>query len=162
MKVAIVGGAGKFAVDLLRKIYVDGRMRPIDLRLYDINETKLQAMGRIIDRANEASGAGVRYSLHTRPGDALDGAEHVISCFYVDFPVARMRDRAACNRHGVYPCEGETMTPGGLMASLRHLPILLDVCHEMERRCPDAFLQVINNPLARLCTGGTVTPGSAS
>lgn len=153
MKVTIVGGAGNFAVDLIRKIYADSRMRPIELRLYDINERKLEALGQVIDRANQETEAGLQYSLHTHLGDALSGVEHVISCFCVDFPVSRMRDREVCNRHGVYPCEGETMTPGGLMATLRHLPILLDVCREMEQRCPNAFLQVINNPLARLCDG---------
>lgn len=153
MKVAIVGGGGWFALDLIRKVFSDERMRPIDLRLHDINPRKLEAVGQIIDLANEATGAGVRYSLHTDLDEALQGVGHVISCFCVDHVPSRAADMAACNRHGVFPLEGETMTPGGLMNTLRHLPILLDVCRRMERLCPDAFLQIINNPLARLCDG---------
>jgi alpha-galactosidase len=153
VKVAVVGGAGWFSVDLIRRIYKE--RLPIELALYDVHAAKLEAVGATIELVSEATGHEVRYEICSELREALSGAGHVISSFCVDHVPARARDMEVCARYGVHPCEGETATPGGLMNTIRHLPILLEVCREMERECPDALLHVLNNPLNRLCYGVT-------
>jgi alpha-galactosidase len=35
--------------------------------------------------------------------------------------------------------------------AIRHVPVVLDICADMEKLCPDAWLIVENNPLAKIC-----------
>lgn len=46
---------------------------------------------------------------------------------------------------------GENGGPGGLAHTLRQVPALLAIAHDMERLCPDAWLINFTNPLPRLC-----------
>ena len=46
---------------------------------------------------------------------------------------------------------GENGGPGGLSHTLRQVPALLAIAHDMERLCPDAWLINFTNPLPRLC-----------
>ena len=40
----------------------------------------------------------------------------------------------------------ETTGAGGFAKALRSVPVILDICHDMERLCPDAFLINFANP----------------
>jgi alpha-galactosidase len=151
IKVAVVGGAGWFAIDLIRHIYKE--QLPIELSLFDVNAEKLDALDSALGLINSATGRNLRFRLCSSVHEALDNADHVISTFCVDHVLSRASDMAVCARYGVHPCEGETASPGGLMNTIRHLPILLDLCREMEEICPDALLHILNNPLNRLCYG---------
>ena len=45
----------------------------------------------------------------------------------------------------------DTLGIGGIMRGLRTIPVLLDMCHEMEELCPDVtFLQYVN-PMVMNC-----------
>ncbi len=151
VKVTVIGGASWFSIDFIRHIYRE--RLPIELALYDVHEAKLQAVGRSLELVSQATGHELRYELCSDLRQALRGASHVASSFAIDHVPARARDMEVCGRYGVRPLEGETASPGGLMNTLRHLPLLLTVCREMEQVCPHALLHVFNNPLTRLCYG---------
>jgi alpha-galactosidase len=61
----------------------------------------------------------------------------------VDFEVPR--------RFGLRQTIGDTLGVGGIMRGLRTIPVLLDVCRDMEELCPDALLLQYVNPMAMLC-----------
>ena len=61
----------------------------------------------------------------------------------VDFEVPK--------RFGVRQTIGDTLGVGGIMRGLRTIPVLLDVCRDMEEVCPDALLLNYVNPMAMLC-----------
>jgi alpha-galactosidase len=54
-------------------------------------------------------------------------------------------------RFGLRQTIGDTLGIGGIMRGLRTIPVLLDVCRDMEERCPDALLLQYVNPMAMLC-----------
>ena len=54
-------------------------------------------------------------------------------------------------KHGIKQVTGENGGPGGLFHSLRNIPPLLDIAHDMERFCPEAWLINFSNPMSRLC-----------
>ena len=54
-------------------------------------------------------------------------------------------------RFGVRQTIADTLGPGGIMRGLRTIPVLLDVCSDMEELCPDALLLQYVNPMAMLC-----------
>ena len=39
----------------------------------------------------------------------------------------------------------------GVFRALRTIPVMVDICHDMERYCPDAILLNYTNPMAMLC-----------
>ncbi len=54
-------------------------------------------------------------------------------------------------KYGVYQIVGDTCGPAGMMMALRTIPVYLDICREMERRCPEVIFLNHSNPMAVLC-----------
>ena len=54
-------------------------------------------------------------------------------------------------RFGLRQTIADTLGVGGIMRGLRTIPVLLDVCRDMEELCPDALLLQYVNPMAMLC-----------
>ncbi len=83
---------------------------------------------------------------------ALDGADYVITCFQVGgLHPATTVDFAVPTRYGVRQTIADTLGIGGIMRGLRTIPVLLDICRDMEELCPDALLLQYVNPMAMLC-----------
>ena len=54
-------------------------------------------------------------------------------------------------KYGLRQTIADTLGIGGIMRGLRTIPVLLDMCHDMEALCPDVtFLQYVN-PMAMNC-----------
>ena len=60
----------------------------------------------------------------------LQGADFVITQFRVGGLDARAKDESIPLRHGVIG--QETTGPGGFFKALRTIPVLLDICKDME------------------------------
>lgn len=151
MKVTVIGASGWYAFDLYRRAFVDARMRPIQLRIWNRNPETGEAVASILQYAREQSGISVDFDLIDDRREALRGTDFVLYAACVDYPRTRVQDTEACERHGVYPLEAETMTPGGLVNTFRHVPIALGVAHELEEVSPGAIVIPVSNPLARVC-----------
>jgi alpha-galactosidase len=54
-------------------------------------------------------------------------------------------------RYGLRQTIADTLGIGGIMRGLRTIPVLLDVCRDMEAVCPDAHLLNYVNPMAINC-----------
>ena len=61
----------------------------------------------------------------------------------VDFEVPK--------RYGLRQTIADTLGIGGIMRGLRTIPVLLDVCRDLEEVSPDALLLNYVNPMAMLC-----------
>jgi len=62
-------------------------------------------------------------------------------------------------RYGVYQSVGDTVGPGGLARGLRHIPFAVQVAREMEKRCPNAWMLNVTNPMTTICRGITRATG---
>ena len=173
-KIAIIGaGSTVFARNLIGDLLrfpalADG----IRLALMDVDAERLETSEVMARRLAEAHGAqaGVEATLDRRA--ALDGADYVITCFQVGgLHPGTMVDFIVPKRYGVRQTIADTLGIGGIMRGLRTIPVLLDVCRDMEEVCPGALLLQYVNPMAMLCwavaevspirTVGTVPLGSA-
>ena len=54
-------------------------------------------------------------------------------------------------KYGVDINVGDTRGPAGIFRALRTIPVMLDICRDLERLCPKAILLNYTNPLAMLC-----------
>jgi alpha-galactosidase len=112
-----------------------------------LHTSELMARGLVQARGRRAA---VEATLDRRA--ALDGADYVVTSFQVGgYRPATVVDFELPKRFGLRQTIGDTLGVGGIMRGLRTIPVLLDVCRDMEERCPDALLLQHVNPMAMLC-----------
>jgi alpha-galactosidase len=152
MKITLIGASGFYAFDVYRRVFSDEKMRPVEVRIWNRNPETGESIAEMLHIVRTQSGINdVDFQLFTDRKEALVGADYVLFSSCVDYPRVRMQDMEVCERFGLSPLEGETMTPGGLMNTFRHLPILIGVARELEEVSPDAWIIPVVNPLAREC-----------
>jgi alpha-galactosidase len=82
---------------------------------------------------------------------ALAGADYVVTSFQVGGLESTLIDFEIPKRYGLRQTIGDTLGVGGISRALRTIPVLLDVCRDIEELCPDALLLQYVNPMAMLC-----------
>ena len=87
--------------------------------------------------------------------DALADAEYVIVAFSVGGFATMRHDIEIPTRYGIRQTVGDSVGPGGISRALRSVPVLLEVARAMERRCPEAPMLNVSNPLTALCRAVT-------
>jgi alpha-galactosidase/6-phospho-beta-glucosidase family protein len=55
-------------------------------------------------------------------------------------------------QYGFQQVYGENGGPGGLFHSLRIIPPILEICEDIRKICPHAFVFNYSNPMSRICT----------
>lgn len=135
---------------LLDAIHCEG-LAGSTLILVDIDAERLEIMARLARRLNEVSGAGLIIEHTTDRCQALPGAEFVINSIAIDRNELWKLDWSIPLKHGIKQVLGENGGPGGLSHSLRNIPAILAICHDMERLCPEALFINFSNPESRVC-----------
>jgi len=80
--------------------------------------------------------------------EALADANYVIVTISVGGPKWTHYNRKIALKYGVNEGVGDTLGPGGVFYAARHVPPILDICHDMEELCPSAWLLNYTNPMA--------------
>jgi alpha-galactosidase len=120
--------------------------------LMDIDTERLEAAEVMAGRVAAAVGAAPRIEATLERRAALDGAGYVVTMFQVGgYHPATVTDFEVPKRFGLRQTIGDTVGIGGIMRGLRTIPVLLDLCRDMEELCPDAVLLQYVNPMAILC-----------
>jgi alpha-galactosidase len=121
------------------------------LALMDIDPERLRASELAVRNLIEAHGAGAEVETTLDRRRALDGADYVVTSFQVGGLDATRIDFEIPKRFGLRQTIADTLGVGGIARGLRTIPVLLDVCRDMEELCPDALLLQYVNPMAMLC-----------
>jgi alpha-galactosidase len=119
--------------------------------LMDLDHGSLATMEKLGVQIAERREIPLAVRVTTDLDEALDRAEYVVSAFSVGGFESMSHDIEVPARHGVRQPVGDSVGPGGISRSLRSIPVLLEVARAMERRCPDALLINVTNPLTALC-----------
>jgi 6-phospho-beta-glucosidase len=93
----------------------------------------------------KARGLDIAVSATTDRVAALEGCDAVLSSFRPGGFAARVHDERIPLEHGTIG--QETQGAGGFFMALRAIHVLKDVCAEMERVCPDAWIFNYTNPV---------------
>src|SRR5207237_791595 len=93
----------------------------------------------------KARGLDIAVSATTDRVAALDGCDAVLSSFRPGGFAARVHDERIPLEHGTIG--QETQGAGGFFMALRAIHVLKDVCAEVERVCPDAWIFNYTNPV---------------
>jgi alpha-galactosidase len=152
-KITFIGaGSTVFARNLLGDILTFPELAGSTISLFDIDPGRLQTSEVVAHRLAERLGVQPVIAATTDRARALDGADYVVSMFQVaGYRPGTVVDFEVPKRYGLRQTIADTLGIGGIMRGLRTIPVLLDLCREMEARCPHALFLNYVNPMAMNC-----------
>jgi len=150
-KITFIGaGSTMFARNLLCDIFSFPELRDITVTLEDPDEERLNITYKLASKIVEQEGFPAKIEKTTNQKEALKDANFVIIMFQVGGLEAYKIDKEIPLKYGIDQTVGDTLGPGGTFRGIRTIPILLDICRDMEEVCPDALLLNYANPMAAL------------
>jgi len=154
------GGSTHWTPRLLTDFANTASLQDAPVTLVDVDADSLPPMLDVADHlAKCRPGLGLSVSATTDLDAGLDGAEYVVTAFSVGGFASMRHDLEIPARYGVRQPVGDSVGPGGISRSLRSVPVLLGIARAVERRCPDALLLNVSNPLSALCRAVTRETG---
>lgn len=151
-KFAFIGaGSICFTRNLVRDILSFEAFRDCEIALMDIHEGRLASIKKVVDKIKEKGGYPVTVTTTTDRLKALEGADGVvITVLMGGYDVFRY-DIEIPKKYGVDINQGDTRGPAGIFRAMRTIPLMLDICRDIERVCPKAVVLNYTNPMAMLC-----------
>lgn len=147
IKVTVIGGGSSYTPELVEGLIKGYQDMPIsELWLVDIEEGKhkLEIVGNLAKRMVRKSGLPMEVHLTLDRRTAIKGADFVTTQMRVGLLEARKLDEHIPIFHGVIG--QETTGPGGMFKALRTIPVILDICRDIEELAPDAWMLNFTNP----------------
>lgn len=147
LKIAVIGGGSSYTPEIIEGFIQRYDQLPVDeIWLVDIEEgqEKLNIVGALAQRMVKKAGIPCKIILTLDRQAALKDASFVSTQFRVGQLEARIKDESIPLSKGMLG--QETNGVGGFAKALRTIPVILDICKDMERLCPDAFLINFTNP----------------
>ncbi|MDR2574853.1 MAG: alpha-galactosidase [Treponema sp.] len=151
-KFAFIGaGSFGFTRTLVRDILTYNAFKDAVIALMDIDETRLDYITRAVNKIIKAGNYGAKVISTRNRAEALEGADGVL-CTILNGDVDVWRyDIEIPKTYGVDINVGDTRGPAGIFRALRTIPVMLDICKDIEKYCPNAVFLNYTNPMAMLC-----------
>ena len=152
-KITFIGaGSTVFAKNLLGDILSFPELGDSKICLFDINEERLKTSEVVARRIAQTLGAPASIESTTDRARALEGASYAINMIQVGgYRPCTVTDFEIPKRYGLRQTIADTLGIGGIMRALRTIPVLIEMCHEMERVCPGVVHLNYVNPMAMNC-----------
>ena len=146
-------GAGSFGFTrgLVRDILTFPLLEDATLVLMDIDKERLHFAERAVKRIVEQGKYPAKVVATTDRKKALEGADAVLCTILAGGVRVWRYDIEIPKKYGVDTNIGDTRGVSGIFRALRTIPVMVDICKDMERYCPNAGLLNYTNPMAMLC-----------
>ncbi len=150
MKITMIGaGSVVFAKNLLGDILSHPELRGGEIALMDIDPERLRVAEIVAHRVAESVGAQPCITATTDRRAALDGADYAINMIQVGgYRPSTVIDFEIPKKYGLRQTIADTLGIGGIFRALRTIPVVLDMCRDMEQVCPDVLFLNYVNPMA--------------
>ncbi len=152
-KITFVGaGSTVFAKNLLGDILSYPELQDATISLHDIDPERLRTSEIVARKVATALGAQPTIETSLDRRRALDGSDYAITMIQVGgYKPSTVVDFEVPKQYGLRQTIADTLGIGGIMRGLRTIPVLLEMCHDMEELCPDVTLLQYVNPMAMNC-----------
>ena len=152
-KITVIGaGSASFGENTLSAIMRSKKLKGSTLALVDRNADSLDIVHRLANRLNVEWDAGFVITSHTDHKDALPDSQFVVNAIEVG---ARenlwQQDFEIPIKYGVRQPYAENGGPGGFAHAARNIGPIMQIAHDMEQACPDAWFVNFTNPMVRIC-----------
>ena len=118
--------------------------------LVDIDATRLDLACHVAERLIAQSGKRWTVRAATERRDLLAGSDFIVNAIEVAGLANVRHDFDIPMKYGINQCIGDTIGPGGIFKALRTGPAWLDILHDAERLCPQAWVLNYTNPMSIL------------
>ena len=147
IKLAVIGGGSSYTPELIEGVIQRIEALPVsEICLVDVEDgkEKLSIIEGLSRRMVEKAGLNIRVRATLNRREAIRDAHFVMTQFRVGGLKARARDERIPLKYNVIG--QETTGPGGFAKALRTVPVILDICKDIEELAPDAWLINFTNP----------------
>jgi len=151
-KIAFIGaGSFGFTRALVRDILSFPALADSTIALMDIDDERLSFIKTAVDKIVTVGNYPAKVIATKDRVEALKGADGVISTILVGGVQVWRTDIEIPKKYGVNINVGDTRGPAGIFRALRTIPVMLDICKDIERYCPEAIFLNYTNPMSILC-----------
>lgn len=151
-KIAFIGaGSFGFTRGLVRDILSFPAFADATIALMDIDPVRLAAIKKAIDKIVAAGRYPATVVATNSRAAALEGADGVVCTILAGGVQIWRHDIEIPKKYGVDINVGDTRGPAGIFRALRTIPVMVDICRDIERYCPQAIFLNYTNPMAMLC-----------
>jgi len=151
-KIAFIGaGSFLFTRNLARDILTYPAFDDCELALMDISEERLEPIYQAVSALVKLKGSKATVTATTNRIKALEGADGVLCTIMAGGVNVWRHDIEIPKKYGVDLNQGDTRGPAGIFRAMRTIPVLLDICRDVEKYCPKAIMLNYTNPMAMLC-----------
>ncbi|MGB9642435.1 MAG: alpha-galactosidase [Candidatus Ratteibacteria bacterium] len=151
-KICFIGaGSLGFTRGLVRDLLTFPLMRDAHITLMDIDKERLSFAKEAVDRIIELGKYPATVEATLDRKQALKGANAVLCTILVGGTNVWRYDIEIPKKYGVNINVGDTRGVAGIFRALRTIPVMLDICRDIEQLCPDAILLNYTNPMAMNC-----------
>jgi alpha-galactosidase len=156
-KITMIGaGSVVFAKNLLGDILSHPELGESEIALMDIDPERLRVAEIVAHRVAEATGARPTITATMDRRAALDGADYAVNMIQVGgYKPSTVIDFEIPKKYGMRQTIADTLGIGGIFRALRTIPVVLDMCRDMESVCPDVLFLNYVNPMA-MVTGAAL------
>ncbi|MDX1303380.1 6-phospho-beta-glucosidase [Photobacterium sp.] len=147
LKLAIIGGGSSYTPELVEGVLKRLDRLPVkEIHFVDIEpgQKKLDIIEALARRMVEKVGADITIKASLDRRAAIKDADFVMTQFRVGGLQARANDERIPLKYDVIG--QETTGPGGFAKALRTIPVILDICKDIEELAPNAWLLNFTNP----------------
>jgi alpha-galactosidase len=151
-KIAFIGaGSIVFTRNLCSDILLTPVLQDCTISLMDIDPVRLERSRKLVQAIIDRRGLAAHVEATMDQREAVKDARYVITTFQQGGLEAYALDIDIPCKYGIEQCVGDTLGPGGVFRGLRTIPVLLELCNEMDELAPDALLLNYVNPMAINC-----------
>ena len=152
-KIVVIGaGSLQFGLGSVGSVINSEVLTGSTVCLHDINEKNLNLVTQACQSAVEKKKLDFSIESSVDRKEALKNATFVINAIEIPPRFKLLRwDFEFPMMWGSTQITGENGGPGGFFHSLRVIPPILDICEDIQKICPNAFLINFSNPMSRIC-----------
>ena len=152
-KIVVIGaGSASFGENTLSALMRSKKLRGSTLALVDHNAGTLNIVSHLAERLNRAWNSNITISTHSHYLQALEGASFVVSAIEVGAREGLWKmDFEIPLKYGIRQPYAENGGPGGFAHAARNIGPVMQIAHDMEKICPDAWFINFTNPMIRIC-----------
>jgi len=147
-KIALIGAG---SVGFTRRLFTDilsfEALRETEFAFMDIDEERLDVSKKLADKLLEQENLPATVTATTDRREALDGADYVICTILAHGLPPFENEIKIPYKYGITQPVGDTLCVGGIFRALRTIPVLVDICRDMEEMCPEAWMLNYTNPM---------------
>ena len=148
----IGAGSLQFTSSCVRDLLTFSAFKVSEFALMDTNPDNLKNIEKVVRKIVEQMNCpDCKITTTTDRAEALKNADGVLcTVFNGDIDIWQY-DITIPEKYGIDINVGDTRSVSGIFRALRNIPLMLDICKDIEKYCPNAVFLNYTNPMSMLC-----------